>query len=400
MEPAQLLAYHSPNPSERFAESTQTHDHQAITFLLSPEDRQRFRTRRNLHYRTFRNETLPIDAESARVRRAMEPFAFAACYAKAPCKVEHFQLKHCVQVSASNQIYVTGPNTGQISTFDPLTRQAQPVLQLCGPDNMRITTFAVQERLLATGGVSGQLYVDSLYGEELRIRKYLAPAELHNITNCVKFVDFRGNLELMVGSNNKSVLFFDPARLDTPKRQYQAQENVNCVSLSSDSSLIATVGDEITCHVLSSSTMQPVFALSGHKDHNFSVSWHPTKPYLLATGGQDQSVRVWDTRVVGGDSCKPLVTLFGELAAVLNVQFSSDGELLIWGESIDYVHITESRLFEEEQTVDFFGEVSGIGLSQESATPRSLYIGISDNQYPSILELRRSPPPLTEFLLV
>jgi len=400
MEPAQLVAYQSPNASERFAESTQAYDQQAITFLSSLEDRQRFRSRRSLHYRTFRNETWPIDAESARVRSAMEPFAFAACYAKAPCKVEHFQLKHCLQVSASNQVYVTGPETGEISTFDPLTREAQSVLTLRGLENMRITSFAVKERLIATGGVNGELYIDSLYGEETRIRKNLSPVELHNITNSVKFVDFHSNLELMIGSNNKSVLFFDPQRLDTPKRQYQGQVNINCVSLSSDSALIATVGDEIACHVLSSSTMQPVFELSGHKDHNFSTSWHPTKPYLLATGGQDQSVRVWDTRVVGGDACKPLVTLFGELAAVLNVQFSSDGELLVWGESIDYVHITESRLFEAEQTVDFFGEVSGIGLSQENPTPRSLYIGISDNHYPSILELRRKPPLLAEFLLV
>lgn len=400
MESTQLLSYRSPNPFERFADSPQLYNSQAISFISSPEDRKTFRSRRNLHYHTFRNETLPIDFDSARLRRAFEPFAFAACYAKAPCKVEHFQLKHCLQVSPSNEIYVTGPGMGEISVFDTLTREAKLAFQLKGLDSMRITTFGVRDRLIATGGMNGQLCMDSLYGEELHIREQLSPPELQNITNSVKFVDMQGNVELMVGSNNKSVLFFDPTRLDAPKRKYQGDVNINSVSLSSDSALVAAVGDEINCHVLSSSTMEHVFSLSGHKDHNFSVAWHPTKPYLLATGGQDRSVRVWDTRVVGGDTCRPLITLFGELAAVLNVHFSNDGELLIWGESIDYVHITESRLFEEEQIVDFFGEISGIGMSQESASPSSLYIGVSDSHYPSILELRRKPPPLAEFLLV
>ena len=400
MEIPSLLSYRSPNTSERFVETSLPYDYQAIPFISSTEQRHRFRTRRNQNYRSFRNEVFPLDQESARFRAPMESFAFAACYAKAPCKSEHFQLKHCLQVSPNNEIYVTGPSSGEISLFDTVTRDSKLVLKLAGQEFTKITTFAVQDKLLATGGIKGELYLDSLYGDEVHIRKSLAPNDDHNITNSIKFVNLRGAVELMIGSNNKSVVFFDVNRLDSPTRERSFQTNVNCVALSSDASLIATAGDEINCHVMSSASLQPVFELAGHRDHNFCVAWHPTKPYLLATGGQDQSARVWDIRVVGGDTCKPLVTLFGELAAVLNVQFSPDGEMMLWGESIDYLHLTESRLFEEEQIVDFFGEVSGVGMSQESPTPASVYVGISDSHYPAILELRRKPHPWTDSFLV
>lgn len=337
-------------------------------------------------YRPFRNETLPLDVENGVNQKEAEWFRFEACYQDAKCRAEHFQLKHCLQAGASEELYYTGPVEGEISVFDPLTRESRVVVSLS--PRMAITCFSLYEGLVATGGLNGQLYLDTLDGE-VKARHFLAPPEQESITNTIHFVSFRGAAELMIGSNNKSVTFLDPEVLGTPKRSFLAEYNVNCLALAGNSRLLALAGDSTVCHVLETDRMQPLMRLEGHKDHNFSAAWHPTKDHLLVTGGQDMTMRVWDLRAAGDGKCTPLCTLFGEVAAVLNVQFTQDGELLAWSETIDYVHITESTLFAASQKVDFFGEISGLAFSRESASPASLFVGICDPTYNSVYEVRR-----------
>ena len=383
-----VFSYHSTNPCDRFVEACIPGDEQAIPFLQTPESRLAFRERRKRTYRSFRSESIPLDVESEGGRGEGRWFRFEACYAGAPCKVEHFQLKHCVQTCPPNSLYLSGPQSGQLSLFDPLTHLSHPLLCLTGVDSMAITSFSIHSPLIATGGLNGQLFIDTIEGKA-KSRNFLSPREQGNITNNVNFVEIAGGVELMVGSNNKTVWFFDVEMIPVPKREFRAEYNVNCVALSPNSSLIGLVGDSVDCHILSADTMEAVHTLKGHKDHNFSVAWHPQKDYLLATGGQDHSVRLWDLRAVGEARCLPVATLFGEMAGVLNVQFTGDGELLAWSETVDYLHLTDALLFSSTQSLSFFGEIAGFSFSQESSTPASLYVGICDSTFPAIYEARR-----------
>eukprot|EP00759_Apiculatamorpha_spiralis_P027591 PhF_6_TR30385/c0_g1_i1/m.44538/K10752/RBBP4, HAT2, CAF1, MIS16; histone-binding protein RBBP4 len=53
--------------------------------------------------------------------------------------------------------------------------------------------------------------------------------------------------------------------------------------------------DEIGCS--GSEIINPVRTYSGHKDAVQSVSWHHTHHYVLASGGDDKCMILWDTRV-------------------------------------------------------------------------------------------------------
>lgn len=253
---------------------------------------------------------------------------------------------------------------------------------------MKIAAFDVAYPLIATGGMLSQLYLDSIAGD-IKIRHHFSNPEAGEITNSVDFVDFKGSLELMIGSNGKVVSFFDPNILTAPKRELRVDVNVNKVVLSPDQTLIAFVSDECPGRVISSMTMREVYVLNGHTDFGFGLDWHPTNPYQLVTGNQDRTYRIWDIRVADNSDVRPMVTLFGRMASVLSTHFSQDGELLVAAEAADFVHVVDAKLYAEEQEIDFFGEVTGVAFSKEDKRGESLYIGIHDASFASIMEMRR-----------
>jgi hypothetical protein len=60
------------------------------------------------------------------------------------------------------------------------------------------------------------------------------------------------------------------------------------------------------------------------------------------------------------------------MGASSKVKFDGEnGERLIIGETIDFVHIYETKAFEEEQIIEFFGDMAGFDTSNEH-----LYIGV------------------------
>jgi len=386
--PAPPLAYQSPNPRDRFYEVCSPEDEQAIPFesVDFPFSRKILRQRRLVSYQ-HRAATLPNISNSAAVTKA-DFYRFEANYSTAPVRQEHFQLRHCLKVSSENQIYTTGPEEGEISVFDPLTQTSWLALSLSQVDSMRITSFDVAYPLIVSGGMNGQLYLDSMTGE-MEVRQQLADPSLGHITNSVDFVNYQGSTELMVGSNNRVVSFFDPNILSTPKRQITAPDNVNKVALSPDQSLVAFVSDENPGRVFSTLTLQEVYVLVGHTDFGFGVDWHPTNPYQLVTGNQDRTYRIWDIRVADQSEVKPMLTLFGCMAPVLSTKFSSDGQFLVCAEAADFVHIVEAQLYSQVQEVDFFGEVMGVAFSREASSGESLYIGIQDASFASVREMRK-----------
>lgn len=385
---ASLLAYKSPNPRDRFSESCAPEDEQAIPFesIDFPFTRSLLRQRR-LHSYQPRAASLPDPFNSSAVTEA-DFYCFEANYSKAPVRQEHFQLRHCLKVSSENQVYMTGPEEGEISVFDPLTQTCHLALSLTQADRMRVTSFDVAYPLIASGGMHGQLYLDSMEGE-LKVRQQLANPELGHITNSVNFIQYQGATELMVGSNNQVVSFYDPNILTTPKRQITAPNNVNKVVLSPDQALVAFVSDEFPGRIFSALTLKEVYTLVGHTDFGFGLDWHPTNPYQLVTGNQDRTYRIWDIRVADNSEIKPMLTFFGRMAPVLSTQFSQDGQFLVCAEAADFVHIVEAQLYSQVQEVDFFGEVMGVAFSREAKCGESLYIGIQDASFASVREMRK-----------
>lgn len=123
-------------------------------------------------------------------------------------------------------------------------------------------------------------------------------------------------------------------------------------------------------------------SIAGHLDYSFASAWHPDGR-TFATGNQDKTCRIWDLRNLSSS----MAILKGNMGAARSIRFSSDGRFLVVAEPADFVHIysTDSD-YKKRQEIDIFGEISGVALSPDD---ESLYIGIWDRTYASLLEYHR-----------
>lgn len=127
---------------------------------------------------------------------------------------------------------------------------------------------------------------------------------------------------------------------------------------------------------------QTVASVAGHLDYSFASAWHPDGR-LFATGNQDKTCRVWDVR----NLTSPVSVLKGNMGAIRSIRFSTDGQFLVMAEPADFVHIYNIKEnFERRQELDFFGEITGVSLSPDD---ESIYIGIWDRTYASLLQFNR-----------
>ncbi|MBO0783471.1 MAG: hypothetical protein J2P37_32065, partial [Ktedonobacteraceae bacterium] len=76
-----------------------------------------------------------------------------------------------------------------------------------------------------------------------------------------------------------------------------------------------------------------------HHDHIFAVAWSPvvhSGSYLIASGGRDRSVRIWDP------STGATQRIFqGHTACILSLAWSPDGRHLASGCTAGIIHVWE-----------------------------------------------------------
>ncbi|XP_021774028.1 uncharacterized WD repeat-containing protein C2A9.03-like isoform X2 [Chenopodium quinoa] len=153
-------------------------------------------------------------------------------------------------------------------------------------------------------------------------------------------------------------------------------------SFSPDSKMLVIVGDNPEGILVDSRNGKTITLLTGHLDYSFASAWNPDG-VTFATGNQDKTCRIWDVRNLS----KSVSVLRGNLGAIRSIRYSSDGCFMAMAEPADFVHIFDVKNnYEEEQEVDFFGEISGISFSPDT---ESLFIGVWDRTYGSLLEYSR-----------
>ena len=97
---------------------------------------------------------------------------------------------------------------------------------------------------------------------------------------------------------------------------------VRAVAFSSDGRLLATGGDDKTVRLWDPATGEHLRALTGHTGMLWGVAFSPDGQ-LLASGDNDKTVRLWDPA-----TGEHLRTLTGHTGTVYGVAFSPDGRLL------------------------------------------------------------------------
>uniref|UniRef100_A0A803LQE7 Uncharacterized protein n=2 Tax=Chenopodium quinoa TaxID=63459 RepID=A0A803LQE7_CHEQI len=146
--------------------------------------------------------------------------------------------------------------------------------------------------------------------------------------------------------------------------------------------MLVIVGDNPEGILVDSRNGKTITLLTGHLDYSFASAWNPDS-VTFATGNQDKTCRIWDVRNLS----KSVSVLRGNLGAIRSIRYSSDGCFMAMAEPADFVHVFDVKNnYEEEQEVDFFGEISGISFSPDT---ESLFIGVWDRTYGSLLVYSR-----------
>lgn len=153
-------------------------------------------------------------------------------------------------------------------------------------------------------------------------------------------------------------------------------------SVSPDGKLLAVLGDSTECLIADAQSGKVAGNLKGHLDYSFASAWHPDGR-ILASGNQDTTCRLWDIRNLS----QSLTVLKGNMGAIRALKFTSDGRFLAMAEPADFVHVfdTESG-YVKCQEIDLFGEIAGISFSPGT---ESLFVGVADRTYGSLLEFNR-----------
>ncbi|TYG72184.1 hypothetical protein ES288_D05G459200v1 [Gossypium darwinii] len=259
--------------------------------------------------------------------------------------------------------------------------QKHPGSLMEGFTQTQVSTLAVKDKLLVAGGFQGELICKHLDRPGISFC-FRTTYDDNAITNSVEiYVTPSGAVHFTASNNDCGVRDFDMEKYQLSKH-FHFLWPVNHTSLSPDGKLLIIVGDNPDIMLVDSDTGETVMPLRGHLDFSFASAWHPDG-VTFATGNQDKTCRIWDVRNLS----KSIAVLKGNLGAIRSIRYTSDGKYMAMAEPADFVHVYDVKSgYENEQEIDFFGEISGLSFSPDT---ESLFIGVWDRTYGSLLEYGR-----------
>ncbi|KAL6543029.1 hypothetical protein OROHE_010549 [Orobanche hederae] len=306
----------------------------------------------------------------------------------------HFQLRNLVWATSKHDVYLLSHYS--VKHWSSLNCSQSEVVNLSGhiapsekyPGSLlegftqtQVSTLAVKDKLLVVGGFHGELickYLDRPGISYCTRTTY----DDNAITNAVEiYTSSSGALHFIASNNDCQVRDFDANNFQLSNHLHFGWP-VNHTSLNPDGNLLIVVGDDRDGLLVDFRTGKAIATLCGHSDYSFASAWHPSGT-TFATGNQDRTSRIWDIRNLS----KSVTALKGELGAVRSIRYTSDGRFMAMAESADFVHVFDvESMYEKEQEIDFFGEISGISFSPDT---ESLFIGVWDRTYSGLIEFGR-----------
>ncbi|KAJ3365674.1 hypothetical protein GGF31_008479 [Allomyces arbusculus] len=366
-------------------------DIQGIDWAHLQVGRDEYRAQRNRSFQSYRNTSTPItnlDQVATPLVPTTSPFyTFRYTHLSTKCSHVHFQLRNVVWAPTNNAVVYT--HDLAIRIWDVYRRTSRVLVDCfgdarvtpCGP--VRLATLAAGCGVVAAGGYHGELVVKGLDSLEEPFAGVLTH-DANGITNQMEVAeDPTGNVGVLVASNDQKVRRVQVGVREgkwTTVRQVEMPWAVNCVAQSPDRRMLAVAGDGCESYILDAQSGQTLYMLAGHVDYSFASAWSHDG-YLVATGNQDRTARIYDIRFPS----KTLHLLAAHVGAVRSIRFSPDRHLFL-AEDADYVTVVDTTTFRHAQVLDFFGEIAGIAISPDAA---SLFVGNADEAYGSILEFAK-----------
>lgn len=404
-------------PDKVTAEDIEQCDYQGIHWSRFQTTKQKARDVRRMTYRNLRNcgpneQKLGTKAFNARFPGAVIPshdcyFSFNEMDMNRRPDYAHYQLRHNLSATSKNAIFYTYRSSRQeMSVWDAWKMQLKTVVcfnpetgtEICAldvskkrskedPKISKIHTLTAGNGVLVAGSYEGVYAMKSLSADfasapvigSIAIGQDVSTNHIH--TN----LDRQSGLPRAVfDSNDRSVRILDCTTnhwVAYHKYPYQ----VNCSVTSPDGRLRLLNGDGCEPIVANAETGETLAKLPGHDDFGFACDW-AADGITMATGHQDGLVKVWDARKLN----QSIQTIAMEQAGCRSLQFSPLGSgkrVLVLAEPADFVHIVDAQTFESKQTIDFFGEISGISMPPDGS---KLYIANADAKYGGLMEFTRS----------
>ncbi|KAK8284063.1 hypothetical protein V6Z11_D08G129000 [Gossypium hirsutum] len=287
------------------------------------------------------------------------------------------QLRNLLWATSKHDVYLM--QNYSVMHWSSLLRKGKEVLNVAKPivpnlkrqsqqlSRVQISTMAVKENLMVAGGFQGELICKYINQPGVAFSTKVTTDD-NAITNAVDVY-----LKPRV---------FDAKTFSTLNRfSFDWSVNVK-TSVSPDGKLLAVLGDSTDCLIADAQSGKVTGTLEGHLDYSFASAWHPDGN-ILATGNQDTTCRLWDVR----KPSQSLAVLKGRMGAIRALKFTSDGRFLAMAEPADFVHVFDTKSgYVKCQEIDFFGEVAGISFSPDT---ESLFVGVADRTYGSLLEFNR-----------
>ncbi|XP_004247992.2 uncharacterized WD repeat-containing protein C2A9.03 [Solanum lycopersicum] len=379
------------------AQARKGKDIQGITWEGLNVTRQSYRLTRLEQYRNYENIPLSgeaVDKVCEQVEKGGNYYEFFYNARSVKPTILHFQLRNLVWATSKHDVYLISNDS--LMHWSSISRNLSEVLNFSGrivptekyAGNLlegltltQISTMAVKNRFVVAGGFQGELICKSLDkpGVSFCAR---TTYEDNAITNAVEIYESVScGPRFMAANNDCGVRVYDMEKFQQ-MNHFRFPWPVNHTSVSPDCKFFTVVGDDLDGLLVDSRNGKTVASIVGHLDYSFACAWHPDGR-TFATGNQDKTCRIWDLRNLSSSTA----ILKGNIGAARSIRFSSDGQFLVVAEPADFVHIYGTKSdYKKRQEIDLFGEISGVSLSPDD---ESLYIGIWDRTYGSLLEYNR-----------
>eukprot|EP00916_Digyalum_oweni_P000250 GHVL01000404.1.p1 GENE.GHVL01000404.1~~GHVL01000404.1.p1 ORF type:complete len:413 (+),score=49.16 GHVL01000404.1:137-1375(+) len=394
---ASSLPYVDPHNSQRAniendsSTNAANFDVQGIVWS-SPVARQNARERRLAEYRRHAHRGLwwPTEEESKRRHLKMGEEAlwkFFRAYKSVKSSIDHFQLRHLISAHTNSEVFYVSESC--LYGFDTISEKSRPIHSEAAH---LLACATVKNGYGATGDFNGHVTVTRLRDMQ-KVMNRMITGSRNSICNFVDLLysDREDSPSLLICNNDKMLRELS---MDGDVRlEHSIPWEVNHASSCPEGKLICVTGDDSTFIIMDKRCVKDIARVTGHSDHSFSSSWHP-HGFILATGNQDETCKVWDFRFLK----RPIATLYSEVGAVRSVFFSPDGNFLAFAEPADFVHIYDLRqgalISGKCKTLDFFGSIAGMNFSPDS---EKLFIGVCDDPYGCLLEYRKRHGAEEEF---
>ncbi|OVA01385.1 WD40 repeat [Macleaya cordata] len=379
------------------AQARKGKDIQGIPWERLSITREKYRQTRLEQYKNYEN--IPQSGEGSEkeckpTKKGGKYYEFRRNTRSVKSTILHFQLRNLVWATSKHDVYLMSHFS--VIHWSSLTCTKSEVLNVSGhvapcekhPGSLlegftqtQVSTLAVKDKLLVAGGFQGELICKYLDRPGVSFCSRTTYDD-NAITNAVEIYDsLSGAVHFTASNNDCGVRDFDMEKFQLSKH-FRFPWPVNHTSLGPDGKLLVIVGDNPDGLLVDSQSGKTVAPLCGHLDFSFASAWHPDGR-TFATGNQDKTCRIWDTRNLS----KSVAVLKGNLGAARSIRFTSDGQFMATAEPADFVHVYDVKNgYEKQQEIDFFGEISGISFSPDT---ESLFIGVWDRTYGSLLEYGR-----------